>query len=165
MTAIITTGISLYMNNKNINEDSNDTLSNLKLISTVKENEKIHVKSLSIRPVNVFTAVERWFQREDKHLTRNFIQNTITRTFDIIGSRLTDKKFCSNVITDLILSTVGIKNIQYTYKEERDFCCKLDTLIQRIEEKLIEYNYKVPDIFKNLDKNITDILNTIIKND
>jgi len=161
MTSIISTGITLYMNSKSVSEDTNDTLSNLKLITKINENEKIHVKSLSVKPVNVYTAIERWIHREDKNLTKSFIVNTISRTFDIIGSRITDKKFSINVITDLVLAITGIRNIQYTYKDERDFCCKLDTLIQRIEERLTEYAIKAPEIFKSLPDNIIEKLKNI----
>jgi hypothetical protein len=155
----VTTVTSLMSSGKsNYSEHTSDTLSNLKLIGTVKENEKIHVKSLSVKQINIFTAFERLIYREDKNLTRTFLNNTISHTFDILGNRIKDKTFAKNIIVDLINSTVGLRNQQLTYKTDRDFVCKIDTLIQRIEEQLSNYRSQNEDLFQSLPENTLVIL-------
>ncbi len=150
------------MNNK-LYEDTDDTLSNLKLIGSVHEEEKIHVKSLQVKPINIFTKCERIFYSEDSNLTRAFINNTIARVFNIIESKFEDKKFCINIIIDLIQSIVGIRNLQTTYKSRgyTIFCCKLDTLVQRIEERLTFYYEKNNDLFNNLPIHIQEVIKSL----
>lgn len=150
------------MNNKSY-DDTDDTLSNLKIIGTIKEEEKIHVKSLQVKPINIFTKFERIFYNEDNNLSRTFINNTIIRAFNIVESKFDDKKFCTNIINDLIQSVVGIRNLQTTYRTRgyTNFCCKLDTLIQRIEERLQFYFQKNNELFNNLPVHIQEVIKSL----
>jgi hypothetical protein len=47
---------------------------------------------------------------------------------------------CNNLIDDLKKSKSGIVNLKDTYVEDIKFCCDLETLLQMIDAKLIEYN-------------------------
>lgn len=138
-----------------------EVLSNLKLIGTIKEDEKINVKTLSMEKSNVFTALKRWFFREGRDSTRKFLNTTIDRSFGIIDSKIYNKKFSTNIIIDLIRSINGLRNQKTTYSDDRDFCSKIDTLIQTIEERLDGYHQKSKELFKNLPDDCVEIISSL----
>jgi len=65
---------------------------------------------------------------------------------------VSEKILCSKIITDLVKSINGLKNIQETYKEDNSFVCNIESIIENIEGKLEELKSTYPSVFSEIDK-------------
>jgi len=155
MIPIFQTLKTMFNNDKNygVIEKNRDTITKLKFICSLQQGEKVDVKNLKIEHNNILTPVKRLIFGESRDTTLNFLNNTIERSFEIIqaycnSERKSEKIFCINIINDLIKSIYGLKNIQFTYKEDKLFYCNIDILIENIQGKIIELKEKYNDIFE-----------------
>ena len=120
-----------------------DIITKIKFIGCIKKDEKINVKTMNISSNSLFTSLYRIFQQENRNHTLNFLSSTINRAFEIINSHIhssssSDILVCKNLFLDLQQSINGLKNLQYTYISDRMFYCYISTLIENINNKLLE---------------------------
>lgn len=141
--------------------DSNDLMSGvedvqvrLKFISRIEVGDKINVRNLFLQRDSVITRVSRTiYNLDNRKNTLKFIQDVITRTFEVIQMLvLTNDKqgflTCKNIITDLISARKGMNNLKGTYTEDIMFTCQMETLLQKIENKIVSLKLSYPMLFE-----------------
>ena len=136
-----------------VSERNRETLTQLKFIGMFQPGEKINTRSMCIEPNNIFTPIIRRIFGEGRETTLQFLSNTIERTFEIIqyqvvSTRMADQLQAQNTVTDLIKAIIGLKNLQKTYKDDKLFYCEIETLIETIHTRLVEFQTQYPDIIK-----------------
>jgi hypothetical protein len=132
----------------NNNDFNNDVISKLKFIGKIQKGDKINVRFMFVQSDGILTKISRSIINQDNRgNTLNFLQDTINKAFSIISNfehltGVADKVMCQNIATDLNLSKTGIHNLKDTYISDNKFCCDMDTLIQVIDARLAEIEYK-----------------------
>ncbi len=148
-------------NNNNSKMDNiQDIITKIKFIGCIKKDEKINVKTMNILPNSLYTSIYRIFQQENRNHTLNFLSSTINRAFEIINSYIhspnsSDILVCKSLFNDLQSSINGLKNLQYTYVSDRMFYCSISTLIENINNKLLELRMNNSSFF-TLEENKND---------
>ena len=84
-----------------------------------------------------------------------FIQNTITTAFNMItlllkSETVGDRQICKTIVSDIVASKSGIKNLKSTYADDTYFCCGVDTYVQMIEAHMTDLKSKKPELFDNV---------------
>jgi hypothetical protein len=133
-------------------ERNREIITRLKFISTFQAGEKINTSLLHIESNSFFTPIKRKLNGESRQSTIKFITETIERSFEIIqalsfSEHISEQMICRNIINDMIQAIHGLHNIQKTYREDKIFCCTIDTLIDNINAKCMEIKLKKPDLF------------------
>ena len=126
-------------------ESNKEVISKLKFIGKLQKGEKINIRMLYVQQDGVITQFIRTFLQDNRSKTLSFIQDTINKSFDLItyydkSSRLSERIMSNNLIDDLKRSKNGLVNLKDTYCDDVKFCCDLETLLQLIDAKLIEYD-------------------------
>jgi len=118
-------------------------ISKLKFISKIQEGEKIDVHRLLLYPNTSINNVYRTiFSRgESRESALNFIKITIADALITSSSYLKNDQQLYQDIGFMILksleeSKIGIKNIIETYKNDRMYTSKFETLISTLDTKL-----------------------------
>jgi hypothetical protein len=142
-----------YESKRGTIENSREVISRLKFISMIKRDEKINVKTLYIQPKNMLTSLQRLFQQESRDSTKNFLNTTYNRIFEILtlyscsDDRESDKTVILNLVKDLHMSVSGLENLQYTYSDDRMFVSEINTLIEDIHRNIRIIRKKKPHFF------------------
>lgn len=122
-------------------ESNKETISRLKFIGKIQIGDKVNLKSMYIQPDGLITQLLRSINQDNRSKTLIFLQDTITKTFEILkfyekSTKASDQIMCSNLIIDLKNSKNGLNNLKETYTMDVKFVCDLDTLLQTIDAKL-----------------------------
>ena len=122
-------------------ESNKETISRLKFIGKIQIGDKVNLKSMYIQPDGLITQLLRSINQDNRSKTLIFLQDTISKTFEILkcyetSPKNSDQIMCSNLILDLKNSKHGIHNLKETYTQDIKFVCDLDTLLQTIDAKL-----------------------------
>ncbi len=138
-------------------ERQREIITRLKFIGTLQPGNKIDVNNLRIETSDIFTSLKRMIYGEGRDKTLSFFNHTYERVFEILQShihsdKVSEKILCSKIITDLVKSINGLKNIQETYKEDNSFVCNIESIIENIEGKLEELKSSYPSVFSEIDK-------------
>lgn len=126
-------------------ESNREIISKLKFISRLQKTEKINSKLLYVQQDGIITQFLRTIFQDNRFKTLTFVQDTINKSFELItyydkSPRTSERIMCSNIIDDLRKSKTGLSNLKETYFDDSKFCCDIDTLLQLIDAKLIEYH-------------------------
>lgn len=127
---------------------NDDIIPKLKFISRLNKGDKINVKNLYIQPNNFINRISRSFIHiDDRTNTLMFVMNTIKKGFELFLRHIESKNpfdniLCQNLLYDLKNSTNGLLNLKETYADDMMFVCKIDSLIEEINARLIEINNK-----------------------
>ena len=128
--------------------DDTDLISKLKFIGKIKESEKINVKYMTLQKDTYTTAIIRTFLSQDcRQNTLNFISSTIEQSITLLinyfSSNINSKiKMAQNIYKDFTDSIKGLRALKTTYGDDTMFCCKLQTLIEHVETKKIDFHRK-----------------------
>jgi hypothetical protein len=122
-------------------ESNKETISRLKFIGKIQIGDKVNLKSMYIQPDGLITQLFRSINQDNRSKTLIFLQDTITKTFEILkfyekSAKASDQIMCTNLIVDLKNSKNGLNNLKETYTMDVKFVCDLDTLLQTIDAKL-----------------------------
>lgn len=131
----------------NINrmDGNQEIISRLKFIGKLKKGEKINTRHMYVQPDGITTSLSRTFAYQDNRGNAlNFCQETISRSFELLityerTDSNTEKVLFSKLIEDLQQSTVGLRNLKFTYITDTKFCCDMDTLLENVLAKLDKY--------------------------
>jgi len=146
----------------NANMESNkEIISRLKFIGRLQKGEKINVRRMFVQQDGYITAISRALINQDnRNNTLSFVQNTITRAFELVAlyersEKESDHVMCSHLIKDLHNCKDGLSNLKDTYISDIKFCCDMDTFLQVIDAKLsgIASKYTVKDDSVDSDDN------------
>ena len=129
-------------------ETNKETISKLKFIGKIQNGDLI-TRSMEIQNDSYLTKLYRTIFQESRQKTLAFIEETITKSFEILkcyekSKRKSEKLMCSYLMEDLKNSKSGLLNIKKTYEKDIKFCCDIDTLLQMIEAKLTETEITLP---------------------
>lgn len=142
--------LTININNDYISETGNeyseyshcDIISALKFIGKVKKNEKISTVRMTVQDNDSwYTSFIRTITTQNRHKTMVFLQNVIGRAFEIASIYIHDTDKHKNrtgwfIIDDIKKSLAGIHNITNTYRDDRMFVCKMESLLQSIGVRL-----------------------------
>lgn len=133
--------LSYKVNNHKSMESNKETISRLKFIGRIQIGDKVNLKSMYIQPDGLITQLLRSINQDNRSKTLIFLQDTISKTFEIlkcyeVSIKLSDQIMCANLISDLRNSKSGLNNLKETYNLDVKFVCDLDTLLQTIDAKL-----------------------------
>ena len=131
----------------NINrmDGNQEIISRLKFIGKLKKGEKINTRHMYVQPDGITTSLSRTFVYQDNRGNAlNFCQETISRSFELLityerSDSSTEKVLFSKLVEDLQQSTVGLRNLKFTYITDTKFCCDMDTLLENVLAKLDKY--------------------------
>lgn len=123
--------------------NNKEVISRLKFIGKIQIGDKISLKDMNLQQDGLVTQIYRTINQDNRFKTLVFIQDTITKTFEIIkcydrSNKNSDKLMCINLINDLKKSRNGILNLKETYNTDVKFICDIDTLLEIIEARLSE---------------------------
>lgn len=120
-----------------------DIVSKLKFIAKIKEGEKVDVQSL------IIVDAEQWSSRiyrtliargESREATLEFVRNVIGEAFDLAIRYLTRGQEFFRQIGDMIVQSLqeskqGLLNLTKTYRDDRMYTSRIDTLVTTIDTK------------------------------
>lgn len=140
------------------NNDIDNILLNLKIISQIKENEKITLVNNTIEIDNrFFQSVYRWFAGDNRTITLNKIKEVIENSYNIIDCIILNesannnqhKNICNNnilsknnsqLLNDFSLNlsnTIkGLENLKTTYKYDITINSELEIIIDNIKDRI-----------------------------
>ena len=139
-------------------DNNKETISRIKFIGKIQIGEKVNLKYMSMQNDGFYTQLSRIIFQENRGKTLTFLQDTISKTFEIIKCYQKSKKkydqiMCMNLVQDLRNSRVGFSNLKETYNHDIKFCCDIDTILQLIDAKLTESDLPIPPpIFDSSDE-------------
>ena len=129
-----------------------ENILNLKIISKIKENDKLLANKslLEIDSPHLFQSVNRWYNKENRNITIEKLNNILEGTFKITKILLEKEKDNkeekslednnSQIFQTLILemknSLVGIENLKKTYSEDILVSSQLDLLISKLSSRI-----------------------------
>lgn len=127
-------------------EDHRETLSRLKFIAKIQTGEKINLRYMYIQNDGILTQFFRTIFPDNRVKTFAFITETINKSFEILkfynnSIKLSEQIMCKNLIHDLKESKNGLINLKETYNIDLKFGCDIQTLLQLIDAKLIEFSH------------------------
>lgn len=130
--------------------DIEDNILNLKIISKIKENDKLctHEKIIKIDPPSILQGVNRWINSEGRAVTLDKLKDIINNSLKITEKLLEDEKFKKDnnlkdleennsqifqkFIIEMTNSLLGLENLKKTYCEDITITAQIDILIKKI---------------------------------
>ena len=120
-----------------------DTVSKLKFLAKIKEGEKIDVQSLQV------VTADSWGSRlyrtliargESREATLEFVRGVVGEAFDLATRYITREDDFFRQVGDMIIQALqeskqGLSNLTETYKDDRMYTSRIDTLIGTISTK------------------------------
>jgi hypothetical protein len=125
--------------------DNVELISRIKFISKIKQGDKINTRGFFIQNDTLLSKLSRSFLYQDSRVnTINFISETLLQVFHLLKlyvttDKLSDISMCINVIEDIGNMKKGIVNLQNTYQDDAIIVSKLETFVQEIDSKLLEF--------------------------
>ena len=135
--------------------DEDDIISKLKFISKIKSGEKINVNGMFIQLEGYVTSISRTLLKpESRQNTLSFVQQIVTKSINLITTYISTSNFekslvAKNITNDLIESKQGLLNLKKTYSDDVMFCCNIDSLIEKINIKISEFERTNPELFSD----------------
>jgi len=145
--------------NKNIDIDKilEDTLLNLKIISNIKENDKLNSlgKIVKINQPYMLQGLERWYNKESRNSTVVKLDSIVNNSFElteIILAREKDEneddkslkennnQIFQNLLYEMTNSLLGLENLKKTYKDDITISSKLDIIIKKMFNRIEKMN-------------------------
>lgn len=107
---------------------------NLKLVSKIKQNEKMIVINKTLSVDHRFAqSLFRWYTSDSRHDTITFIEMIINKGLDYTYSETIDQTYSKDIVKkELELSIAGIENLSATYKLDNIIVSKIDILKEKI---------------------------------
>ena len=120
-----------------------DIVSKLKFISRIKEGEKVDIQTLRVMNADSWgTSIYRTLvsRGESRETTLEFIRGVVGDAFDLASKYLSTstpffRQIGEMIVQSLRESKVGLGNLMKTYREDRMYTSRVDTLIKTIDTK------------------------------
>ena len=136
--------------------DNVDLISKIKFISKIKQGEKVNTRGFFIQNDSLISKISRSFYYQDTRAnTITFISDTLIQVFHLLKlyattKRVSDISMCINVMEDITNMKKGISNLQKTYQDDAIIVSKLETFMQEIDSKLLEFKDTNSDISEKI---------------
>ena len=136
-------------NNNNIDVKNNDfdilnyddVVLNLKILSKIKEKEKLIISN------KLFNIDKRYCQPFLRHITDDNRNDTIRHInlillhgFKFLDDSTLEQEKTDSLVEELKKSISGLSCLKFTYKDDEVIGSKLDLLIDKIKERVIKNN-------------------------
>ena len=131
-----------------------DVILNLKLISKIKQNDKMIVVNKIIQVDNRFLQpILRWYTSDNRAETFNFITLIINKgTENLLSDKKEDSIYTKDFIKkELLNSLQGLENLGATYKNDILISSKIDLLKDKIK-KICNFEIKNKNEYSNNNK-------------
>lgn len=118
-------------------EDSfvDQILTSLRIISLIKENQKVCVRDgfiiLESKSTGLMPAVRRWLNRDNRTKTIFYIQNVINHALEITKTH-TDLETIEKLKQGIKNSVIGLKSLGVTYNNDAATFARITVLEERI---------------------------------
>ena len=147
-----------------MDENQQDIITKLKFLGKIGKGEKINVKELTLQSEGILTKASRtlWYT-DNRNNAQSFIQTTIQAGFSLINNLTKNNsngaiQLINNILNDIRQAKIGITNLKTTYSDDTFFCCSIDTYVETLSAKLIDFETAHSNIIvPNMDDN-TDIV-------
>ena len=131
-----------------------DNLLNLKIISKIKENDKLssQEKIIKIDPPSILQGVYRWMNSEGRSITLEKLTEIVNDSMDITEGLLKREKdlkeneyldlqennsqIFQTFIIELTNSLLGLENLKKTYCNDINIMSQLDILLKKITTRI-----------------------------
>lgn len=142
--------IDTILNKKQIE----DNLLNLKIISKIKENDKLssQEKIIKIDPPSILQGVYRWMNSEGRSITLDKLTEIVNNSMDITEGLLKREKdlkeneyldlqennsqIFQTFIIELTNTLLGLENLKKTYCNDINIMSQLDILLKKITTRI-----------------------------
>ena len=116
-----------------------DIVLNLKLISKIKQNDKmIIINQILNVDSRLLQSVRRWYTCDNRNDTVQFIENVINTAIDYMNHDKTNKVYDVDSIKIELKNTLqGLDNLSATYKIDNLIISKIDILKEKISKLCI----------------------------
>lgn len=137
-----------------------EIVSHLKFIGMIKKHQKINVSQMFVHQPGFISSLSRSvFYRDSRRNALNFIENTLSRSFEIIykfkdSDRISELSLCQHIIKDMVGVHAGLENMKVTYAGDIRFICDLETIQQTIIPRLKEVKAMKASLFVIDDEDI-----------
>lgn len=127
------------MSDRNGDEFVDQILTSLRVISMIKEGQKVCVRNgtltLENQSTGVLTAVKRWLNNDNRYTTIAYIKNVINNAIDI--SKIHK---CENTLyklnTSLQKSLIGLSSLEVTYEGDASIMATIQVMQDRIQTEI-----------------------------
>jgi hypothetical protein len=102
-------------------DEYKETLSNLKFICKLKRGDKINISRMIVQPNSILTTISRTiFNQDNRKNTLTFINQTVTKSFEILKKLKTSNHIYSismsdHLIKDLINAKEGMNCLKFIW--------------------------------------------------
>jgi hypothetical protein len=126
-----------------------DTLTNLKLLSHVKQSDKLACNStedvVQIDTRYYLQGIRRWYYGDNREETIKFIDRLILSSENlsetlILGLNTDDKHNLKLLTEDLISCKTGLNNLKSTYFDDKLFISKIENYIEKVNMRINKNN-------------------------
>ena len=133
------------------------TILNLKIISKIKDNDKLisNNEIIEIDNPNLLQGLKRWYNNENRTITINKLNNICDATYKISEFLISKEKNKNNkdnilkisnneifqtLIIEMTNTIVGLENLKRTYSRDVLISSNLDIIIKKILNKIDKLN-------------------------
>ena len=111
-------------------ENRDYIITNLKLLSLVKINEKFSIYNGHLQiDYSAIKTLKRWFNRDSRETLITFLNDLIEKINDVFKKEnVTDQVYIFSIVNELDRVGCGISNLKITYMYDPVIVVKLDTI-------------------------------------
>ena len=140
---------------RNGDEFVDQVLTSLKIISMIKEGQKVCVRNgnltLENHSTGIYTAIMRWMHNDNRFATLAYIKNVLNNAMDI--SRLhTCEQTLTKLNDALQRSLIGLSGLEVTYENDAAVLATIQVMQERIQSEITNINSHVRRPIKPKDK-------------
>lgn len=150
----------------NIEDQVDNIISNLKVISMVQKNGRLCVRkgSLTIEPDDNIQKFRRWFFKDGREITMMHVKNTVYNAIKLAKGIITGQLevdmrewALQRICKEMTNCQSGIINLKTTYNDDSIMIANLDVLLERLQANCLEIHdelakFDKPDTETNTQK-------------
>lgn len=114
-------------------------LTSLRVISMIKENQKVCVRDgiiiLEVKSTGFMSAIRRWIHRDNRLKAISYIQNVVNHAIEITKTH-TDEHTVNKIKSAIKDCIIGIKSLGVTYNNDAATMARITVLEERINSSI-----------------------------
>jgi hypothetical protein len=128
-----------------MNDIVDHLLTSLKVVSMIKEGQKVCVRNghltLEVQSTGVVTSVRRWINKDSRQTTVHYIKSVVTNAVTMIKNRVAADKLVEGMNEAL----AGIRSLIVTYADDATVAASLQVMHDRVVTELKHVRSTEPD--------------------
>ena len=120
-----------------------EIITNLQFISLLEPGDKFYTSDRSICKPSFYDRIIRTFSGENRELMYSYIDNHVINAISFIDTAdMADRimiSYVRDILTMLDKSNKGLQSLKETYKYDRIYCIRLDTIADLIRKTIERY--------------------------